>query len=142
MQQEQRIVFYTEHDYPALTSMILRASASIQRCSTSTARLCIPRAISIRHARLDHVCSPAAQRRAISATRSIRKTSEVTKQRKKDDSSSFKGEPLGTDMWSGLTTRSAYAVPVPSGQWHVEAGFASTKYHWAFTAFMDRLEDV
>ena len=135
-------VFYTEYDHIALTSMILRTSASIQRCSTSTPPLYIPRAIAIRHATLNHVCAPAVQRRAISATRSIRKTSEVTKQRKRDDSSSFKGKPSGTESRSELMARSAHAVPVPSGQRHIEAGFPSTNHHWAFTAFMDRLEDV
>jgi hypothetical protein len=121
-------------------TMILRARGVIHGLSTPSTALTIARILATRPNMIK--TWPTVKRRAFSATRSIRKVSEATVQRKKDDSSSYKGQLAATCRCVKLISRPHNALPTLGRHRSTQAGLPPANHHSEITALMDRLENI
>jgi hypothetical protein len=123
-----------------IDTMILRARGVIHGLSTPSTALTIAR---ISATRPDIIKKwPTVKRRAFSVTRSIRKVSEATVQRKKDDSFSYKGQLSAACVCEKLMSRPNNAIPTLGRNWSTQAGFAPANHHSEITALVDRPENI
>jgi hypothetical protein len=120
--------------------MILRARGVIHGLSTSSTALTIARISATRPNIIKKW--PTVKRREFSATRSIRKVSEATVQRKKDDSFSYKGQLSDACVCEKLMYRSVHALPTLGRHRSTETRLSPANYHSEVTALMDRPENI
>ena len=123
-----------------IQAMILRARGVIHGLCTPSTAITIARISATRPNIIKKW--PTVKRRAFSATRSIRKVSEATVQRKRDDSFSYKGQLSATCVCSKLTYRSNNALPTPDRHRSTETGLSPANHYSETTALMDRLENI